>query len=212
MELPTSPYRTATKIDAEVNMNTSQPLSTDGREISQLPEIGLSRRPYNAPALYTPGQRPVATHGRNGHQPPNRGRSMSHSLPSIPHGNNNDRGHHTAMEYGSGDGNNRVMFSALTPQSPLTQRASKSAKAQDRDLMTGKCMTCDSMVRWPRGLAVFRCSVCVTINDLTPVGTIQDAANDHRRHNMREYASSQNLPLLRGRQAHSHGKDQIHYI
>lgn len=189
-------------------MNTSQPLSTDGREVSQLPEIGLSWCPYNAPALYTPGQRPMATHGRNGHQLPNPGRSMSHSLPSIPHGNNNGRGRHTAMEYDYGDGNNRTMFSALTPQSPLTSGASKSAKAQqDRDLMTGKCMTCDSMVRWPKGLAVFRCSVCVTINDLTPVGTVQDAANDRRRHNMREYASSQTTPLLRGRQARSHCKD-----
>ncbi|OBT69674.1 hypothetical protein VE03_00771 [Pseudogymnoascus sp. 23342-1-I1] len=58
------------------------------------------------------------------------------------------------MEYGSGDSNNRAMFGALTPQSLLRSEGSRSANSQrDRDLITGKCMTCDSMVRWPKGLA-----------------------------------------------------------
>jgi E3 ubiquitin-protein ligase HECTD2 len=42
-------------------------------------------------------------------------------------------------------------------------------KDPDKDLVAGKCMTCDSMVRWPRELLVFRCTVCLTINDLRPV-------------------------------------------
>lgn len=33
---------------------------------------------------------------------------------------------------------------------------------------TGKCMTCNSTVRWPRGLKVFRCTECLTVNDLEP--------------------------------------------
>lgn len=39
-------------------------------------------------------------------------------------------------------------------------------KEPEKDLVAGKCMTCDSMVRWPRELAVFRCTVCLMINDL----------------------------------------------
>lgn len=29
-------------------------------------------------------------------------------------------------------------------------------------------MTCDSTVRWPRDLKVFRCTICLTVNDLEP--------------------------------------------
>lgn len=55
--------------------------------------------------------------------------------------------------------------------SPVLARnpTAKPAKVPDKDLMTGKCMTCDSMVRWPKELKVFRCTVCLTINDLQPV-------------------------------------------
>jgi E3 ubiquitin-protein ligase HECTD2 len=37
-----------------------------------------------------------------------------------------------------------------------------------RDFVTGHCMTCNSLVRWPRGLLVFKCTICLTINDLQP--------------------------------------------
>lgn len=29
-------------------------------------------------------------------------------------------------------------------------------------------MTCDSKVKWPKGLKVFRCVACLTVNDLEP--------------------------------------------
>ena len=38
----------------------------------------------------------------------------------------------------------------------------------NKEPMTGKCMTCDSTVRWPQGLKVYRCTTCMTINDLEP--------------------------------------------
>ena len=38
----------------------------------------------------------------------------------------------------------------------------------EKDLVTGKCLTCDSLVRWPRQLDVFRCTVCLMVNDLKP--------------------------------------------
>lgn len=199
---------------AQVNMNASPPLSTKEQEASQLLETGLLRQVYDAPPLHTPDQRPVAIHGRNEQQPRGRGRSMSHSFLSIPHGNKKGRGNHTAMECDSGDRNNRAMFSASTPQSLTRSRGSRSTNAQlDRDLTTGKCMTCDSMVRWPKELAVFRCSVCVTINDLTPISTVQDSGCSRRSHSTREPAPSQNSSLSRGRQAYnSCCQDRIHYI
>lgn len=36
----------------------------------------------------------------------------------------------------------------------------------EQDFKTGKCITCDSLVRWPKHLDVFRCTVCLMVNDL----------------------------------------------
>ena len=39
----------------------------------------------------------------------------------------------------------------------------------EQDLVTGRCSTCDSAIRWPRQVQTFRCTVCLMINDLKPV-------------------------------------------
>lgn len=36
----------------------------------------------------------------------------------------------------------------------------------DKDFASGNCMTCGALSRWPKGLKVFKCTLCVTINDL----------------------------------------------
>jgi E3 ubiquitin-protein ligase HECTD2 len=36
------------------------------------------------------------------------------------------------------------------------------------DMVTGKCITCNSTCRWPRHVQVFRCTICLTVNDLEP--------------------------------------------
>ncbi|KAF8454519.1 hypothetical protein BGX38DRAFT_1267804 [Terfezia claveryi] len=41
--------------------------------------------------------------------------------------------------------------------------------SSDVGLTTGQCMCCDSTVRWPKNLFVFRCMICRTINDLKPL-------------------------------------------
>ena len=41
-------------------------------------------------------------------------------------------------------------------------------QAGEKEMITGKCATCDSLVRWPRCLDVFRCTVCLMVNDLKP--------------------------------------------
>lgn len=43
----------------------------------------------------------------------------------------------------------------------------------DIDLTKGKCATCDSLLRWPRQSDVFRCTVCLMVNDLKPLPTGQ---------------------------------------
>lgn len=38
----------------------------------------------------------------------------------------------------------------------------------DRNTKTGRCMTCDSAVRWSLSATSIKCTVCSTINDFTP--------------------------------------------
>ena len=57
--------------------------------------------------------------------------------------------------------------SNLKTSTTLTN-TSKPTRVDRQQPVTGKCMTCDSTVRWPQGLKVFRCTTCLTINDLEP--------------------------------------------
>lgn len=41
-------------------------------------------------------------------------------------------------------------------------------RKRDEELITRQCMCCDNKVRFPRDLHVFRCTSCLTINDLEP--------------------------------------------
>ncbi len=54
-------------------------------------------------------------------------------------------------------------MSKLKKQNPPGHRPGAS-----KDFVTGTCMTCGSLVRWPRELLLFRCTICLTINDLEP--------------------------------------------
>ena len=47
----------------------------------------------------------------------------------------------------------------------------------NKEPVTGKCMTCDSTVRWPQGLKVYRCTTCMTINDLEPYTETRNEAS-----------------------------------
>lgn len=40
---------------------------------------------------------------------------------------------------------------------------------ESRDMEAGSCATCDTRVRWPRGVNEFRCGTCLMVNDLRPV-------------------------------------------
>ena len=48
----------------------------------------------------------------------------------------------------------------------------------EKHFVTGKCSTCDSRVRWPRHLDMFRCTVCLMVNDLKPSGGLLTGGRD----------------------------------
>ncbi|RKF84004.1 putative E3 ubiquitin-protein ligase mug30 [Golovinomyces cichoracearum] len=96
----------------------------------------------------------------------NHSRSMSHPFPSIFSGKKKRQVN--ALSPGN------IKYTTDDSLSSNANRDSVKSKAEkmkhpDRDLLTGKCMTCNSLVRWPKELNVFRCTVCLTINDLKPV-------------------------------------------
>jgi E3 ubiquitin-protein ligase HECTD2 len=101
---------------------------------------------------------------------------MSHPFPSLFAGR---KKHHSdaAADFESTDDDS---ISPGPSKTSLLNPSVKQSKVPDKDLMTGKCMTCDSMVRWPKDLKVFRCTVCLTINDLKPVVLETRHGDGHR--------------------------------
>ena len=109
---------------------------------------------------------------------PSHGRSHSHPFPSI---------------FGSGKKAEKISENVFnedalnksnkTPLIPIglaskDQMASNGNCSQkgEKPFVTGKCSTCDARVRWPSHLDVFRCTVCLMVNDLKPsVGLLTGA-------------------------------------
>ena len=55
----------------------------------------------------------------------------------------------------------------LSDRGPLGPRLAKG-KADEREMEAGSCATCDTKVKWPKGINEFRCGTCLMVNDLKP--------------------------------------------
>jgi E3 ubiquitin-protein ligase HECTD2 len=141
--------------------NTSSGHIDTNRPLPQLPPTAVD---LDVPALYPPrGAEPQVTSTKHG-------RSFSHPFPSF-FGAGSKRSEKrnllrnrinidsTDDDESIGDGHSN-RCSDVPSRSP-----SANAGSEPR---TGRCMTCDSTVRWPRDLRVFRCTICLTVNDLEP--------------------------------------------
>jgi E3 ubiquitin-protein ligase HECTD2 len=98
-------------------------------------------------------------------------RSLSHPFPSIFgkkrsvkkntfDEDESDQNGHSNGQSPTKNGNGQSTGSSKNPP--------RVPSKADREPVTGQCMTCDSTVRWPQGLKVYRCTTCLTINDLEP--------------------------------------------
>ncbi|KAK1986681.1 HECT-domain-containing protein [Colletotrichum cereale] len=90
---------------------------------------------------------------------PTHSRSMSHPFPSLFSSKKKRLG---AAHDTDSDDDAPVM--TKPPGNSTHKRGGTNGGS--RDFATGNCMTCGSLVRWPRELKVFKCTVCVTINDI----------------------------------------------
>lgn len=99
-------------------------------------------------------------------------RSLSHPFPSI-------FGKKRSVKKNTFDEDDSDQHQYTNSQSPTKNGGVSSNSSSknplraptkaDREPVTGQCMTCDSTVRWPQGLKVYRCTTCLTINDLEPL-------------------------------------------
>lgn len=105
---------------------------------------------------------------------PRHGRSISHPFPSLfGSGKRNERkGATNAIEEGVDPLEEEVDYENRLPRTPSQKAAAQST---DKNLLAGRCATCGSLVRWPQHLEVYRCTVCLMINDLKTTRDVKEA-------------------------------------
>lgn len=153
----------------EVQNSTPSKSDSPARPRPRVTEADIIDNAYGIPTLQGSPQvnrnasgtiKPIGT--------PNHTRSMSHPFPALFSGKKKRPGESAGA------------FGLESDDDFAAQKSAGKQKVQDKDLKTGKCMTCDSMVRWPKELSCFRCSVCFTINDLKPVTLEARPGDGHR--------------------------------
>lgn len=95
---------------------------------------------------------------RSGH-----GRSISNPFPSLFKSGKREEGD------GAAESNTTTREPEDGVRAEPGSGPGPSIQIKNADLVTGRCMTCDTLVRWPQGLKTFRCTICLMINDLTTV-------------------------------------------
>lgn len=99
--------------------------------------------------------------------PPRHARSLSNPFPSFLSGAKKRQGSTSQpqpdLDRGDGDG-------AMAGPS-VVNRHRRGGPGGSKDFATGNCMTCASLMRWPKELKVFKCTICTTINDLAVPGS-----------------------------------------
>ncbi|KAH8706683.1 hypothetical protein BGZ61DRAFT_350034 [Ilyonectria robusta] len=106
-----------------------------------------------------------AEHSRLKARRPQHSRSMSQPFPSLFSGKKKKR---QSSVGGLPPDLGFVDDDAVLPPPPrpTTKTHTRGGPAGSKDFATGNCMTCGSLVRWPRDLKVFKCTICMTVNDL----------------------------------------------
>lgn len=98
---------------------------------------------------------------------PRHARSISNPFPSFLSGSKKRQGSTSQLQpdLDRGDGDNAMAGPSVV------NRHRRGGPAGSKDFATGNCMTCASLMRWPKELKVFKCTICTTINDLAVPGS-----------------------------------------
>ena len=131
-----------------------------------LPPPPPPSEPYEIPSLR---RKPVA--GQPSHSSPQQHtRSFSHPFPSLFGRKGSDKKSDARQnsKSASNEDDRELESKKDNVKSKFALPGNSKAIQADLQPRTGKCITCDSTVRWPYGLKMFRCTTCLTINDLEP--------------------------------------------
>ncbi|PYH96348.1 hypothetical protein BO71DRAFT_178177 [Aspergillus ellipticus CBS 707.79] len=121
------------------------------------------RNPHDASGLSPMSGNPAASPPhRRGHS-----RSISHPFPS-PFGGIAKRRNRSISKKDNFllDSDDDDVVTYLPDPHSSSPRKGPPRPTAGEEMTSGKCMVCNSMVRWPRNLKVFRCTECLTVNDL----------------------------------------------
>lgn len=111
------------------------------------------------------------------------GRSMSHPFPSLFPKRRASRGKTAVQDDFDSDSDSDAEMLGLGPGSkskaPVQSPGPSYARPPlgDKDYASGSCMTCGALSRWPKGIKVFKCTLCVTINDLVDLRSTIESQN-----------------------------------
>lgn len=88
---------------------------------------------------------------------------------------------------------NRGLTALKAPRLARAPANRRAGPAGSKDFATGQYMACASLVKWPRELKVFKCTICSTINDLGPLegGSRKNKPSSRRRDANQNSASRQ---------------------
>jgi E3 ubiquitin-protein ligase HECTD2 len=165
----------------------STPSNSRAGAAATRPTANGSRRAINA-APMTPfevlddTQLDISTSSDEDQHPPSRpsrpqhGRNLSYPFPLL-FSNKKKPPPPTYSDSDSSDGISPPLANSTSRSRPPRTHARMGPTSGSRDFTSGTCMTCGSLVRWPRELHVFRCVICMTINDLQPLAT--DCGAEH---------------------------------
>jgi E3 ubiquitin-protein ligase HECTD2 len=143
-------------------LSNPSPSSADApRSVPSPPPLNPAEKPTVRPPS-PPTIAPPTSPSRRAHS-----RSISHPFPSL-FGGSKRPDKRIGRELFLDSTDDEVTHHMRGSRSNSPHKQSLRAPLSE-ELVTGKCMTCDSTVRWPRTLKVFRCMICLMINDLEPL-------------------------------------------
>lgn len=157
--------RTLPRISQSTRHNRPSPVDLNLPDLNRPlpPPPASATEPYEIPTLR---RRPAPDAADSNAPKPAHNRSFSHPFPHLFGSKKSERKHQTK---GENDGTSSALREGrMDDVRAKTVGQESSSHRADRQPVTGRCMTCDSTVRWPQGLKVFRCTTCLTINDLEP--------------------------------------------
>jgi E3 ubiquitin-protein ligase HECTD2 len=160
-----------------LNSNSStpheQPTSAQSNPNKPLPPVPPNAADYEIPTL-----RPKPAQSNSSAAPLNHSRSFSNPFPSFfGGGRKSDKKNPLKIDnkvYDTTDDDTSINSDSARHNGSGKSPSRNSSQKGNKEPVTGKCMTCDSTVRWPQGLKVYRCTTCMTINDLEPYMEIRN--------------------------------------